>query len=341
MRDVDERCSWNVPPNAKFANRNTFSKLTVVRQNTLRGVAEQCSWKVTPRMSAMSWISVAVAIWRAALRNIDNISQFWNHKNPNWGTTYIRRWGSQGPQPPRFSWRLPHHHCHTLSLPGGQHYTCVCNLMLISIVLMKDNTSQKRKVVTSYRGFWFLRNIDLPSLCSSLPFHLTSIDTRIKKDKITLKMRTRERKGLKTFSGLSGSARAAAFNPSCSFILSCRFSHALTDTLMTNKNFSKSTCSFFRYVHMWAKSPDLTCSLLLSTRWPLSCTCRRTFVENASRNHNHFWIHSILSLFVFLLINHRLPFLPLSTFASHNPCSHISHQLFFSSMHHSTMHQST
>merc|ERR1719245_2155328 len=29
---------------------------------TLRGVAEQCSWKVTPRMSAMSWISVAVAI---------------------------------------------------------------------------------------------------------------------------------------------------------------------------------------------------------------------------------------------------------------------------------------
>ena len=213
--------------------------------------------------------------------------------------------------------------------------------MLLSIVLMKDNTSQNRKVVTSYRGFWFLRNIDLPSLCSSLPFHLTSIDTSIKKDMITLKMRTMERIGLKTFSGLSGSARAAAFNPSCSFILSCRFSHALTDTLMTNKNFSKSTCSFFRYVHMWAKSPDLTCSLLLSTRWPLSCTCRRTFVENASRNHNHFWIHSILSLFVFLLINHRLPFLPLSTFASHNPCSHISHQLFFSSMHHSTMHQST
>merc|ERR1719220_1333943 len=35
--------------------------------NTLRGVAEQCSWKVTPRMSAMSWMSVAVAIWRAAL----------------------------------------------------------------------------------------------------------------------------------------------------------------------------------------------------------------------------------------------------------------------------------
>ena len=83
---------------------------------------------------------------------------------------------------------------------------------------MKDNTSQKRKVVTPYRGFWLLRNIDLASLCSSLPFHLTSIDTSIKKDMITPKMRKRKEK-VKTFSGLSGSARAAAFNPSCSFIL--------------------------------------------------------------------------------------------------------------------------
>ena len=46
-----------------------LSTLKGVYQNvsTLRGVAEQCSWKVTPRMSAISWMSVAVAIWRAAL----------------------------------------------------------------------------------------------------------------------------------------------------------------------------------------------------------------------------------------------------------------------------------
>ena len=59
--------------------------------------------------------------------------------------------------------------------------------MLILIVLMKDNTSEKRKVVTPYWGFWFLRNIDLASFCPSLPFHLTSIDTSINKDRITLK----------------------------------------------------------------------------------------------------------------------------------------------------------
>ena len=65
--------------------------------------------------------------------------------------------------------------------------------MLILIVLIKDNTCEKRKVVT-YWGFWFLRNIDLASFCPSLPFHLTSIDTSINKDRITLKMSTKGKK---------------------------------------------------------------------------------------------------------------------------------------------------
>ena len=97
-----------------------------------------------------------------------------------------------------FAWRPPLHMC----LHLDADFNCVEEKQYI----------RKIKVVTPYWCLWFLRNIDLASFCPSLPFHLTSIDTSINKDRITLKWERRERKGKDLFR-LVGLCKGCCFQP--------------------------------------------------------------------------------------------------------------------------------